>query len=93
MRLSPKQLLLIVAALAVVLSAVIAIQNSSNRRRTEEAKAEQLRREEARANAQQEVSEGVNRFTEKLKVPSGPTLWGEPPPAKKTTPEPVPAQR
>lgn len=93
MHLSPKQLLLIVAALAVVLCAVIAIQHNSNNRRAEVAKAEQLRREEARTSAQQEVSEGVNRFTDKLKVPSGPTLWGEPTPAKKATPEPVPAQR
>lgn len=94
MRLAPKQLLLFVAAAlaVVVIAALIVMRKDSDDRRAENAKAEQAR-EAKRADAQQEVTEGVNRFTDKLKVPSGPTLWGEPTPAKKATPEPVPAQR
>ena len=93
MRLSSKQLLLLfAAALAViVITGVIAIRIDNNRR-AEQAKVEQARADEKRANAQQEVSQGVDRFTDKLKVPSGPTLWGEPTPAK-ATPAPAPAQR
>ena len=89
MRFSPKQLsILLAAALAVVvIAALIAMRKDSDNRR-----AEQARREAKRAEAEQEVTEGVNRFTDKLKVPSGPTLWGDPAPTKNATPAPAPAQ-
>lgn len=78
--LKQKSLLILVAAalLMVVVGAVVAMHvTAKNDRAAEAAKREQLqiKREAAKG----EFTEGVNKFTDKLKLPTGPTTWGAPP--------------